>query len=307
MIVVFGSVNLDLITRVTRIPRPGETVLGPSYDTIPGGKGANQALAARRAGAKVALAGAVGRDAFAGVATQLLAQDGVDLSALDRVDAPTGAAFIAVDEKGENAITVASGANAFASAASLKRLSLSADDILLLQREVPESEALEAARFAKSKGARIALNLAPAGALHPDWFGLLDFLILNEHEAAEIGEALGLGRHPDAVSQALDRDHGLVAIVTLGPEGAIAWTGGVRRSVPAPRIDVVDTTGAGDTFVGAFAAALDAGLHLGGAILRGAAAGSLACTRRGAQSSMPMRDEIEAVAAKLAEADFIRR
>jgi ribokinase len=134
MIVVFGSVNLDLVTRVTKIPAPGETVLGPSYDVVPGGKGANQALAARRAGARVMLVAAVGQDAFAATALSLLAADGVDLSAVARLEAPTGAAFIAVDAHAENAIVVASGANAHAKASQLEGVSFGASDILLLQR-----------------------------------------------------------------------------------------------------------------------------------------------------------------------------
>lgn len=306
MIVVFGSINLDLVTHVDAIPRPGETVLGPGYAKIPGGKGANQALAARRAGARVALVGAAGRDDFADAALALLAADGVDLTGVARVDAPTGAAFIAVDAKGENAIVVASGANAFARADALEAMTLGPGDTLLLQRETPEAENLAAARRAKAAGARVILNLAPAGALPDAWFEVLDALILNEHEAAALGAGMGVGSAPDAVARAIDARRGVACVVTLGGEGAIAWTGGVRREAPAPAIEVVDTTGAGDAFVGAFAAALDHGLHIGGALLRGVAAGGLACTTAGAQTSLPRGEEIEALALKIGAADLIR-
>ncbi|MBK9083594.1 MAG: ribokinase [Rhizobiales bacterium] len=306
MIVVFGSINLDLVTEVAAIPRPGETVLGPGYAKIPGGKGANQALAARRAGARVALVGATGRDDFAEAALALLAADDVDLTGVARVEAPTGAAFIAVDARGENAIVVASGANAFARADGLAAVPLGPNDTLLLQRETPDAENLAAARRAKAAGARVVLNLAPAGALSEAWLRTLDVLVLNEHEAAALGAATGVGSAPDAVARAIDARHGVACVVTLGAEGAIAWTGGVRREAPAPTIEVVDTTGAGDAFVGAFAAALDHGLHIGGALLRGVAAGGLACTRHGAQTSLPRAPEIEALALKIGAADLIR-
>lgn len=306
MIIVFGSVNIDLVTRVPAIPAPGETVLGEAYALVPGGKGANQALAARRAEAQVILAGAVGRDDFARAALALLEADGVDLSRLDRVEARTGAAFISVDAKGENAIVVASGANAQARAAALDGLALGTGDTLLLQRETPEAESLAAARRAKAAGARVVLNLAPADALAPEWLDLLDILIVNEHEAVQVGRALGIPGEAEDVARALDAQFGVTTVATLGAEGAVAWSGGVRRAAPAPKIEVVDTTGAGDTFVGAFAAALDRGLHLGGALLRGVAAGGLACTKAGAQTSIPRRDDIEKLARELAAADTPR-
>ena len=165
MIVVFGSVNVDFVTRVSRIPRPGETTLGPDYAVIPGGKGANQALAARRAGAEVTLVAAVGQDPFADIALSLLRSDGVDCSRIAQVGSPTGAAFIAVEETGENAIVVASGANRLVLASQLDGMALSGSDTLLLQREVPEEEAILAAKRAREAGARVVLNAAPAGAI----------------------------------------------------------------------------------------------------------------------------------------------
>lgn len=295
MILVFGSINIDLVTRVPSIPAPGETVLGRSYALVPGGKGANQALAARRAGAQVALAGAVGRDDFARAALALLEADGVDLTCVERVEAPTGAAFIAVDAKGENAIVVASGANACARAAALGGAIPGPGDTLLLQRETPEAESLAAARAAKARGARVILNLAPADALASEWLELLDLLIVNEHEAVALGRALGLDGDAEAVARALDA-RGVATVATLGAAGAVVWSGGRRCAAPAPKVDVVDTTGAGDGFVGAFAAALDRGATIDEALAEGVAAGALACSVAGAQTSLPRRAAIEATA-----------
>jgi ribokinase len=294
MIVVFGSVNVDFVTRVTAIPKPGETVLGPGYDVIPGGKGANQALAARRAGAHVMMIGAVGKDPFANIGTALLQEAGVDLSAMAHVDAPTGAAFITVDAQGENAITVASGANTYAKASSLSHVSLGPKDLVLMQREVPEVQQIEAARVARAKGARVLLNVAPAGAISDDLAKLVDILIMNEHEAMAVAKGMGFTCDtPEGHAKIIADERGISTIVTLGAEGAVGWTGGVRRHVPAFPVEVVDTTAAGDAFCGAFAAALDAGFGFTGAIGRGVAAGSFACTRRGAQPSLPLKDEIE--------------
>ena len=294
MIVVFGSVNVDFVTRVNAIPKPGETVLGPGYDVIPGGKGANQALAARRAGAHVMMIGAVGKDPFANIGTALMQEAGVDLSAMAHVDAPTGAAFITVDARGENAITVASGANAHAKAASLSHVSLGPKDTLLMQREVPEREQIEAAQMARAKGARVLVNVAPSGAISDDLAKLVDILIMNEHEVMDV--ARGMGFKCDGAENSarmIADERGISTIVTLGAEGAVGWTGGVRRHVPAFPVTVVDTTAAGDAFCGAFAASLDAGFGFTGALGRGVAAGSLACSCYGAQPSLPRKDEIE--------------
>ncbi|MGL4975556.1 MAG: PfkB family carbohydrate kinase, partial [Bosea sp. (in: a-proteobacteria)] len=177
MIVVFGSINLDLVTPVARLPASGETVLGQAYAVHPGGKGANQALAARRAGADVSMVGAVGDDSFAEPALFLLREGGVDLARVAHVQAPTGAAFITVDGQGANQIVVASGANAQVRAAMLDGLTFASRDILLLQREVPEVECIVAARLAKAAGARVLLNLAPSGPLDPALLALLDMLV----------------------------------------------------------------------------------------------------------------------------------
>lgn len=299
MIIVFGSLNVDLVTPVERLPGAGETVLGPGYALHPGGKGANQALAACRAGAEVTLVGAVGRDGFAQIALGLLAEDGVDLSHVARVEAPTGAAFIAVDAAGSNQIVVAAGANALATADAVEALKPGEGDLLLLQREVPESECLRAAQAMRAGGGRVILNLAPAGEPDPDLLALTDILIVNEHEALILAGSLGWAEtQPDAIARRIDAERGIACIVTLGAAGAVGWHGGVRRRLEAPAVEAVDTVAAGDSFVGAFAAALQAGFGFSGALQRGLAAGSLACTVAGAQPSVPRREAIEALAGR---------
>ncbi|CAD5284698.1 Ribokinase [Bosea sp. 62] len=296
MITVFGSLNVDLVTPVERLPGAGETVLGPGYALHPGGKGANQALAARRAGAEVILVGAVGCDGFAEIALGLLAQDGVDLAHVARVEAPTGAAFIAVDAAGSNQIVVAAGANALARAEAVEALKPGERDLLLLQREVPENECLRAAQAMRAGGGRVILNLAPAGEPAPALLALTDILIVNEHEALILAGSLGWTQtEPDAIARRIDGERGIACIVTLGSAGAVGWHGGVRRRLEAPVVDAVDTVAAGDSFVGAFAAALQAGFGFSGALQRGLAAGSLACTIAGAQPSVPRREAIEAL------------
>jgi len=240
------------------------------------------------------MAGAVGDDPFAAIGLGLLIDAGVDCSAIERVDAPTGAAFITVDRQGENAITVASGANAHARATSLHGLKIGPKDTLLMQREVPEAEQIAAAHYAKSKGARVLLNVAPAGIVPDDLAALVDILLVNEHEAMVVANGFGLKADtPTDAAQAIASARKLSCIVTLGGEGAVGWTDGVRRQIPAPAITVVDTTAAGDAFCGAFVAALDQGFGFTGALARGVTAGSLACTTFGAQPSLPTKDAIE--------------
>jgi ribokinase len=297
MIVVFASINVDYVATVPRLPGPGETVIGPSYEMFPGGKGANQALAAARAGAAVRVGGAVGRDGAAEVALALLSEGGCDLAGVERVEAPTGAAFIAVDAKGQNQIVVAAGANLAARAGSLAAHLFAKSDILLLQGETPEAERLALAARARAAGARVIFNAAPAGPIRPELLALIDLLIVNEHEARVVSVSLDWEeRDPDLIAARMDREHGVACVVTLGAEGCIGWQGGVRRSVATPSVKVVDTVAAGDAFVGAFAAALHRGFGFTGALRRGVAAGALACTRNGAQPSLPVAAAIEALA-----------
>ena len=298
MITVFGSLNVDLVTRVARIPHPGETVSGSDYRLIPGGKGANQALAARRAGGAVALYGAIGYDSFAETALVELTPAGVDLTGVARVPHPTGLAIISVDEKGENAIVVAPGANAHATAASIPPEAFGTNDILLTQMEVPFAETLAAAQKAHAAGARAILSLAPYSPLAAEDIAQFDMLIVNEHEAADLAKHLGVSAAgADATVTGLARRLSRTVIATLGADGVVAVHDGAIIRVPALPVTPVDTTGAGDTFCGVLAAYLDAGADMRTALARAAVAGSLACTRAGAQPSFPTKVEIEAAAA----------
>lgn len=297
MITVFGSLNVDFVSRVAAIPKPGETVHGSDYQLIPGGKGANQALAARRAGAKVRMIGVIGDDDVAGVALRELEPAGVDLSSVRRRKGTTGVAIIIVDARGENTIVISPGANAEARASQIPPGALGKGDTLLLQMEVPLEETLAAARAGRAAGATVVLSLAPFSPLTPEQLSPISTLIVNEHEAADFAKALGLGAgSAEATVSGLAARLGLAVIATLGPEGAIAaGTAGIVR-VPAIPVKPVDTTGAGDTFAGVLSAYLDQGADLGKAMKFAAAAGSLACTKEGAQPSFPSRAEIEAAA-----------
>jgi ribokinase len=296
MVVVFGSINLDLVTRVERFPAPGETLSGSEFATHAGGKGGNQALAAARAGAKVQMYGAVGRDAFAAPATALLDAGGVDLHGVATVDAPTGCATILVDAKGENSIVVVAGANAYVDAKAVPDSALASDTLLVLQQEVPvEANATLIAR-ARRLGARIVLNAAPARPLTRESLRQIDVLIVNENEAAALAGTFDCPTLPEAFASAVTSQIAeLTVIVTLGAAGALCRVRGESLHIAAPDVNVVDTTGAGDAFVGALAAGLDGGAAIADALRLAVAAGSLACTMQGAQSALPDRARIDAL------------
>jgi ribokinase len=278
MILVFGSINVDLIVPVPRLPHPGETVLGGDYSILPGGKGANQALATRRAGATVMLAGAVGKDSFAVIALDPLRREAVDTRFVRIVEQPTGCAAIMVSAGGENAIAVAPGANASVRSDQVPDEFLGPDTTLVAQMEVPPGETEILIRRVSAHGGRSVLNLAPALPIDPAVLEDIDFLVANE------GEAATLGSEPARLAQ-LPRQ---ALVVTRGAAGATAFLrGGGRIEVPALPIEPVDTTGAGDTFVGVLAVALDLGSTLESALRRASAAAGLACLARGAQSAMP--------------------
>lgn len=289
MIVVFGSINLDLLFPLDRLPGPGETLLGPAMHASPGGKGANQALAARRDGAEVAMAGAVGRDGFADAALALLHGSGADLSRVARVGAATGCAAICTDPAGRNQIAVAAGANLLARADQMEDALLHPGTTLLLQMECDPGEVAALVRRARARGARILLNLAPAVALPVDALAMLDVLVVNEHEAAWLGVA-------DA--GALHARLGVGAVRTLGAGGAEWAAAAGAGHAASPAVPVVDTTGAGDCFVGVLAATLDRGAALPDAVRRACAAAALACTRWGAQAALPDAGETDALLAR---------
>jgi ribokinase len=288
MIVVFGSINIDLVVPVDRLPRPGETVLGPGYTLVPGGKGANQALAAARAGAQVWMAGRVGRDGFADLALADLKSAGIDLSAVERDALPTGCALIPVDRGGQNLIVVAAGANSAAVATQVADGLLGPQTLVVLQMEVTHAENWRLVERAKARGARVMLNCAPAGTVPRAALAALDWLVVNETEAELVQKSLSA---PSA--RAIAESTHVAVIVTLGEKGAIAFHGGQAWQVGVLPVAPVDTTAAGDAFVGALAAALDSGAGLLTALHRASIAGSLACTVRGAQPSLPGREAIE--------------
>ncbi|MFN3248358.1 ribokinase [Roseibium album] len=295
MITVFGSINLDLVVVLPRLPKAGETVSGPDHQTFPGGKGANQALAARRAGANVRMIGAVGQDAFSALALSNMRNAGVDLAGVRSLTGSTGLALIGVDAAGENQIIVASGANARVDSGWLVG-GLNAGGLLMLQGEIPFPETERSIGHARNAGADVFWNPAPVPS--EDLSGLLEgitTLVVNEGEAADIASRLGMSGDPDAfVDRLADETHAIV--VTLGARGVLAGKGPDRIQIGSPDIEPVDTTGAGDAFCGALAAALDAGTAFERALREGVAAGALACTATGAQSSAPAKEDISRLA-----------
>ena len=295
MIVVFGSINVDLVVPVTKLPQPGETVLGPAYRVVPGGKGANQALAARRAGADVHMVGAVGGDGFAEIALAPLRESAVDLKQLRASQSPTGAAFIAVDENGANLIIVASGANQDARQSDLVDSWLGPGTAIVLQMEVPFAENWALVKRARKSGARTLLNCAPAAPVPADVLAELDWLVVNETEAMHVARTQGHAASDAAsAARAIAKGGNVTVIVTLGEQGARAFPpAGPGWSIGTLPVKPVDTTAAGDAFVGAFAAAVDHGQDLAAALRYGSVAGALACEVAGAQPSLPLQTAIE--------------
>lgn len=303
MLVVFGSINLDLIFSLPSLPRPGETVLGPGYAVAPGGKGANQAVAAARDGARTVLVGRVGRDAFADEALKIARTTALDLAHVLPCDRPTGCAAVCVDGAGDNLIAVASGANAAVTAGQVPDTLLGPGTTLVLQMEVPAAETAALIARAKARGARVVLNLAPALPLDERAIAAVDVLILNEIEAAAIAGRRGLAAGaPAALAKALAAAIGNIVVLTLGAAGAIAATSDAAWTIAALAIRPVDTVGAGDAFVGVFAAALDRGAALPDALRRASVAAGLACLIPGAQPSLPDTAAIDARLADLAPA-----
>ncbi|MGN6523235.1 MAG: ribokinase [Actinomycetes bacterium] len=297
-IVVVGSANVDLVASVVSLPRPGETVLAQSYAEYPGGKGANQAIAAARLGRRVAFIGRVGEDAAADLVRDALAQEGVDVARLSPTSgAATGRALIAVDAAAENSIVVVPGANAALTAedvASQEHL-LAGAAVVVAQLEVPLETVHRAASLAQG---RFLLNPAPATRLDPELLDLVDVLVVNE---GEFGVVTGVAV-PDALQTLGDvlSDVALpcAVVITLGGRGAAVWQHGDVAIVPAPPVDVVDTTGAGDTFVGALADGLVRGLPLAEAARWAVAAASLSTLALGATSGMPAADRVHELLAQ---------
>ena len=291
-VVVIGSINIDLVVVADRLPDPGETVLGGRFATHDGGKGANQAVAAARAGARVSMIGAVGTDAHGDRALSALASEGIDTARVRRLgEEPTGVAIIAVGQRGENQIVVASGANDLLALDDEDRAMIADADCVLTNHEIPAAATLEALRTAHAAGATSILNPAPARALSSEVLSLGPILTPNEHELVV---AIGNDMTGAALDELAARHAGPI-IVTQGPAGALLVDGQRRERFEgrlAPR--VIDATGAGDTFCGVLGAWLAGGHPLDEAIVAANAAGSLSVAAAGAREGMPMRDAIEA-------------
>ncbi|MDQ0383125.1 ribokinase [Amycolatopsis thermophila] len=289
-VVVVGSANVDLVVEVPRHPKGGETILGGDLRRTPGGKGANQAVAAARAGgADTTFAGALGTDESAGLLLASLERAGVRTDQVSRVDAPTGTALITVSPDGENAIVVAPGANARLELTPGHVQRIAHADVVLAQLEIP-LDVVRAAAAARRPGAVMALNAAPSRDLPADVWNALDLLIVNEYEAADLAQTRGGPGELAAVL--LERVPAVV--ITLGAEGSlVAERGREPVRVPGIRVEAVDTTGAGDTFCGVLAAALARGQALPEAARRAGVAAALAVTRPGAQDAVPAAAEVE--------------
>lgn len=293
-VLVLGSANMDLVVRQPRLPRPGETIAGSSFTTVPGGKGLNQAVAAARAGADVGFLGAVGTDPFGERLRDTLRGEGIDIAGLVEVGEPSGIAAISVVDGGENSIVVVAGANdAIAELDAASRELIAGARFLVAQLERPLPLVREAFALARSAGVTTVLTPAPVVGLPDGLLELVDVLVPNAAEACELA---GLD-DATAAARALSESAGMV-VMTRGAEGALVAVGGrVVAEVPARRVVAVDTTGAGDTFVGVLVAALASGESLDAALHRATAAASISVTRPGATTSMPSRAEIDALLA----------
>jgi ribokinase len=299
-ILVVGSLNADLVVRAPRFPEPGETISGEDLQIIPGGKGANQAVAAARQGISVAMTGRVGNDSFGPELIDNLKHNQVNSDHV-QVDpeSATGTAIIVVDASGQNSIVLSPGGNGRVGATDLERVSFADYRLLLLQLEIPIEAVLAAARRAKESGLRVLLNPAPAGALPEELISLPDFLVPNESELS-----LLTGKPVSDISSAATAARKLLelrarnVIVTLGANGALIVNKEGTQHVPSFKVDAVDTTAAGDAFIGGFASALLQDRSLEEAVRYGCACGALAATKFGAQPSLPTRAEVEKLLAQ---------
>ncbi|SCL29360.1 ribokinase [Micromonospora nigra] len=288
-VVVVGSANMDLVATAGALPRPGETLLGTDFVTVPGGKGANQAIAAARAGASSAFLGAIGSDAFGVTLRARITAAGVDTEQMRVAYGASGVALVMVNAAGENAILVTPGANAtFTELTAAELTAVREADVLVAQLEIPVETVTAAAVAARSAGTRVVLNAAPAMPLPADLLAAVDLLVVNETEAQFLTG--GRGRdEPGALLELVPR-----AVLTLGQQGAwyVDREGG-HVHVPAVEVDVVDSTAAGDAFTGALAVAWGEGRDLVDAVRWAAAAGAACVRRLGASVSLPHRVEID--------------
>lgn len=300
MIAVVGSLNMDTIARVPHLPVPGETVLAAGFLQAPGGKGANQAVAAARAGSEVRLVGRVGVDPAGDALLAGLTAAGVRTEHMARDESgPTGTALIAVDGQGENTIVVVPGVNANLEPADIDAAAgiIASASLLLVQLEIPLPTVEYALQLARRSGTTVVLNPSPARELSPDLLELADILVPNEEEVAYLS---GMGSPVDPVSAAgmLCTGGAQAVVVTLGSRGVAVVTPAGANEIPAFEVEAHDTTGAGDAFVGNLAAALDAGSTLEEATCFASAAAALSMQSAGAQPAMPTRAQTEAFLAR---------
>ncbi|SFO19455.1 ribokinase [Amycolatopsis rubida] len=286
-VLVVGSANADLVVPVDRRPGGGETVLGGDTALSPGGKGANTAVAAGKLGADVALLGAVGDDPYGRLLRDSLSNAGVDTQFVRTVDRPTGIAYITVTPDGENSILVSPGANSALEPGDITDEALDGVRVLVASLEVPLPTVERAVVRARENGVRVLLNLSPAAEVSPETLAALDVLLVNEHEAAYLLDS------EDADPRKLLELGPRAAVVTLGAEGAAVLEGDKSTTVESPKVEAVDTTGAGDAFAGALAAALADGADLVESAGRAVKVAAVTVTRRGAQPSYPTAAELE--------------
>ncbi|WP_324740578.1 ribokinase [Pseudomonas veronii] len=296
-VVVVGSLNMDLVTRASRLPRAGETLIGQSFSTVPGGKGANQAVASARLGAEVAMIGCVGSDAYGLQLRDALLVEGIDCQAVSCVDGSSGVALIVVDDSSQNAIVIVAGSNGELTPASLQAADvvLQAADVIVCQLEVPLETVGYALKRGRELGKTVILNPAPAsGPLPAQWYASIDYLIPNESEATALSGVTvdSLDSAKLAAAQLIKAGAAKV-IITLGAQGALFSDGNRVEHLAAPNVKAVDTTAAGDTFVGGFAAALAHGKSEAEAIRFGQVAAALSVTRAGAQPSIPTLHDVQ--------------
>ena len=294
MLLVFGSINADMLFKVQSLPRPGETVLCPGYELAAGGKGANQAAAAAKAGADVRMVGHIGADSFGTFARDVMIEAGVNCEGLATSKNATAIAVIGVDQAAENQIIVASGANLDTHPGQVDAGVFGAGVTVLCQNEIVPDATFELLKRAKASRARTMLNLAPAATLEPGMSDHLDILVANEIEAAMAVGDETVGEDALAFAADLSQKLGLTVVITLGADGAVAAGPDGHLRVDSLNIDPVDTTGAGDAFVGVLAAALDQGASLPSALQWASVGAGLACMGLGAQTSQPLKVDIEA-------------